>query len=290
MARLVRAVVFCLCLGLCAAVTVQLNQRLQQRPVQVKLGYTPHETALKTLSGEHRYSVGQLLTLKVIIYFGGLVEQWKQQVQIKPELQHMYRTLLKAVQLDPYNMDAYYFAQANFTWEVGQVEAVNSMLRYGMRHRDWDWYLPFFLGFNHAYFLKNPAKAAAYMQQAAKLSGSKLQAQLASRYFYEADRETAAITFLKQMLSQAGSRQEQQLYRLRLQALQRVKQLKAALEAYRQQQGQVPESLAALVQAGFLERIPPDPYGGRFYLDDQGKVRSSSRFSANYMEKQHESQ
>jgi len=71
----------------------------------------------------------------------------------------MYNTLVTAVKLDPYNMDAYYFAQSAFTWEVGRVKEVNSVLEYGMKYRTWIGSC-FFVGFNEAYFLKNYAKAA----------------------------------------------------------------------------------------------------------------------------------
>ena len=46
----------------------------------------------------------------------------------------MYKTLQTAAKFDPYNSDAYYFAQAAFTWEVGRAKEVNQMLDYGMKH------------------------------------------------------------------------------------------------------------------------------------------------------------
>ena len=120
-----------------------LKNQLDQRSVVVKLGYTPTAEVLKVAASDHRYSLaGQQLQGKAI----------------QPEYLNMYETLKTALKLDPYNMDAYYFAQSAFTWEVGHAKEVNSMLDYGMKYRDWDWYLPFFAGFNSAYFLKDYAR------------------------------------------------------------------------------------------------------------------------------------
>ncbi|MDD2557434.1 MAG: hypothetical protein PHH87_03990 [Desulfuromonas sp.] len=253
--------------------------------MQIKLGYTPASTVLKTLSGEHRFALGQLLTMKVLIYYGGLLEQ---QGRVRPEMEHMYHTLVKAVELDPYNMDAYYFAQAAFTWDLGQVKAVIKMLKYGYQFRSWDWYMPFFLGFNYAYFLKDKKEAAHYMQQAARLSGSELQTTLASRYFYEADQTDVGIMFLRQMLAGAVTESEKAIYTLRLKALIAVSELEQAVADYSASRGSFPDSLNLLVETKFLEKIPTDPYGGCFYINDKGKIHSTSNFSSIFMSKQNE--
>lgn len=275
-------------LFLCAAFTFKLNEVMNERPVQVKFGYTPASVVLKTLSGEHRYALGQLLTMKVLIYYGSLLEQLKQGAEVRPEMEHMYHTLMKAVDLDPYNMDAYYFSQAAFTWDVGQIKAVNQMLEYGYQYRSWDWYMPFFLGFNHAYFLKNKKEAAYYMQQAARLSGSKLQAKLASRYFYEADQTKAGIVFLRQMLAGVTTEREKAIYNLRLNALESISELEQAVADYSSTYGDLPDNLSALIEAGIIDKIPEDPYGGCFFIDDKGKIRSTSHFSQLFMSKQNE--
>src|ERR1035437_4961022 len=51
-----------------------------------------------------------------------------------------------------------------------------------MKYRTWDWQLPFFAGFNSAFFLKDYAAAARYYQRAGELSGSDLSRLLAGRY------------------------------------------------------------------------------------------------------------
>jgi len=260
-------------------VTLHLADHLSNRPAVVKLGYTPTAEVLKIVSGDQRYSVAEFTVLKVLLYFGSLIEQWKQNLLVPPEYFNMYKTLEAAVKLDPYNMDAYYFAQAAFTWEIGRAKDVNAMLDYGMKYRTWDWYLPFFAGFNSAYFLKDYDKAGLYMRRAAEISGSPLFTNLAARYFYEAGRSDFGLVFLDEMIVRAKDPKVQAVYQLRKEALSAVRDLEAAVEVFRSRFQRPPRHLSELVVTGILAALPKDPYGGEFYLDPEGKVRSSSKFA-----------
>jgi hypothetical protein len=113
------------------------------------------------------------------MYFGGLIEKSENQFTVPPDYMAMSRLLHGSVKLDPYNMDAYYFAQSFLTWDVHQFQLANKLLDYGMSYRTWDWYLPFFAGFNSAFFLKDYATAAKYYKRAGELSGSDLSRLLA---------------------------------------------------------------------------------------------------------------
>ena len=259
--------------------SMSVSAHMNERPVAIKLGFVPPVDALKMLPREHHATMGASLSLKVLFYFGSLVEEWKNQVMLQPEYQQMFHTLETATQLDPYNADPYYFANAIFTWDAGRVQEVNQLLVYGMDFRTWDAMLPFFAGFNEAYFLKNYEKASRYMAQAAEKSGNAGMARLASRYFYEAGELTLAIEFLSQMEHLAPSAGEAELYRLRKEALHAVAMIQQALADYRARFGQIPESLDELVRDGQLSQLPIDPYGGQFFVDSEGQVRSTSKFA-----------
>src|SRR5690242_9398050 len=111
---------------------------------------------MQVVSADQKQVVGEGLTLDVLIYFGGLVEKQRLgKLDVPADYPAMSRLLHAAVKLDPYNMDPYYFAQAILVWDVNQVKLANNLLDYGMKYRSWDWYLPFFAGFNNAYFLKD---------------------------------------------------------------------------------------------------------------------------------------
>lgn len=252
---------------------------LKDRPVAVKLGYVPHPQLLRAVSGEHRCSVAGLEVLRVLFYYGTTVQKALEQVIVPPEYSNMYNALQGAVLLDPYNMDAYYFAQAIFIWERGQVEEVNRLLEIGMSKRTWDPSLPFYLGFNNAFFLKDYKKAAGYMQQAAEISGNPIYAGLASRYFYESEQTGLGLAFLDAMIRSSRDKAVRKSYELRRDALLAVQQLEAAVTSYRRRFKALPPTLAALVEKGIISKLPVDPYGGSFYLDAEGKVRTTSKFA-----------
>lgn len=261
------------------AILAPFREAMTARPVEVKLGYLPHPQVLKLISADHDLLLAEFAVVKVLFYFGTIIEKFRQNLIIRPEHYNMFQTISTAAQLDPYNNDVYYFAQAAFTWELGRIDEVNALLRHGMTYRTWDYWLPFYLGFNHAYFLKDYDTGARYLRQAAEISGNPLFANLAARYFYEAGQTQVGLAFLDAMIVQAKDPAVRTTYERRRTALLAVSQIEAALDSYRQVSGRKAGSLRELVDAGLLARLPDDPYGGEFYLDDEGHVRSTSKFA-----------
>jgi hypothetical protein len=266
-------------LGLYIALMIPLSSHMAQRPIAVRLGFMPRAEVLKLTLGDQQPLVAQLSMVKLFLYFGSLVDRWRENVIAVPEYFNMFKTVETAVKLDPYNMDAYYFAQSAFTWEVGHAEDVNDLLEYGMKYRTWDWYLPYFAGFNAAYFLQEYDTAAKYMEKASELSDSPLFTKLAARYFFEAGRSQLGAQFLQSMIDSEQDPKVKKAYQLRLMALEASYEIEKALEEFKKKFGERPDDLSALEGEGFLPSIPEDPYGGNFYLDDAGKVRSTSRFA-----------
>ncbi len=253
---------------------------LEKRPVEVKLGYLPHPQVLKVASGEHRTTVAEMAVLRVLFYFGSVLQKFEENVILRPEFMNMYKMLQSSLYLDPYNMDAYYFAQASFTWDLGRIKEVNHLLKIGMEKRDWDYWIPFYLGFNYAYFLKDYVQAAGYMQRAAELSGNPLFTNLAARYFYESEQTAFGLAFLETMIEGAKDPAVKSHYAMRRDALLAMSILEEAQNMYLDQFGGGVETLQQLVTSGILEDLPVDPYGGSFYLDDHGKVRTTSKLAA----------
>lgn len=252
---------------------------MKNRPVAVKLGYVPSAEVLRVTVGDQKLLVAHAAIVKVLVYYGTLVENFYKKIDLPAEHHNMYRTLQSAVKLDPYNSDAYYFSQAAFTWEVGRAQDVNNMLDYGMKYRTWDYMLPFFAGFNSAYFLKQPEPAACYMKKAAEISGHPLLVSLASRYFYESNKSELGVEFLELMEKNTKDEKIRKLYRIRRMALLAVISIEAAVKQFREQNHRFPTRIDELVDYGMLKQLPEDPYGGQFYLDSSGTVLSTSKFA-----------
>jgi len=250
-----------------------------KRPLFEKLGYTPHGKFYKVILGEFRWFMGEYLSLKSIMYYGGKVNFIAKGQLGKVEYYNLYRTISTAILLNPYNEDAYYFAQAAFTWDVGQVRAVNRLLKYVMKYRTWDFKIPFFLGFNYAYFLKDYKKAAYYYKIASKLTGSPLFTNLAARYFYEGGETKLGIGYLETMIKITHNDRIKKIYEIRLKALEGIYRIEQALKAFEKRFHRKPDSIEVLVEAGFLKKIPKDPYGGRYYIDRNGEIKTTSNLA-----------
>ena len=253
---------------------------MRNKPIEEKLGYVPSIKVLKPMSADLKELTGASLVLKVMMYFGGLISKFEEgKLPEPPDLQGMSRLLHGAVKLDPYNMDAYYFAQSFLTWDAGQVKVANEMLEYGMQYRTWDWYLPFFAGFNHAFFLKDYPKAAQHYRRAGDLSGMDLHIKLAGRYMQESGQTELAIYYLTGMVKTAKNPSVKKSYQTRLRAFQEVRRIEIARDRFTAQRGVPPDTVEQLIRAGLLNPKPVDPYGGTFYQDAAGKVSTTSKFA-----------
>jgi tetratricopeptide (TPR) repeat protein len=261
------------------AVVFPMASYMRSRPIALKLGYMPDAKVLKVTFPDYRSLLAQGAVVRVLFYFGTMVEKLEHKVRLQPEYLNMFMTMQTAVKLDPYNMDAYYFTQAAFTWELGRIKEVNDMLVYGMKYRTWDYQLPFYAGFNAAYFQKDYKQAATYMKRAAQLSGNPLLTNLAARYLYESGETDLGLLFLESMEKGAKDKKVRQLYAVRREALSAVKKIQDALAKYRLAYGMPPAHIRALVAGGFLDEIPKDPYGGEFYIAEDGTVRTTSKFA-----------
>lgn len=253
---------------------------LKQKPVEEKLGYLPSTNLLRYASADHKELTGALLVMKVIIYFGGIIVKQQDKVIVQPpDYPRMSGILHGAVKLDPYNMDAYYFAQSFLTWDAKQYKLANALLDYGMKYRTWDWMLPFFAGFNSAYFLKDFAAAAEYYKRAAEITGGELNINLAGRYMQESGQTELAISYLSAMEKNERNQAVRKNYQIRLQAFREVRRIELAQDRYKNATGRPPETLDVLISTGYLLPPPVDPYGGEFYLEATGKVTTTSKFA-----------
>lgn len=184
-----------------------------------------------------------------------------------------------ATDLDPWFMDPYYVANSSLTWDAKHYTAANHLLEKGTKYRDWDWILPFYAGFNAFYFLGDTKEASRYLMIAAnRPGGSSLLATLAARLSYEGNQTGSAIIFLRQIIRSGGTKYELKPVRERLKALEGIYAIEQGVTSYRQLFGHLPLQLEDLISTGMLTALPEEPYGGYYYLDLDGVVKSSTDF------------
>jgi len=256
-----------------------LKEYMKNKPFVEKLGYIPSVGSMKVMVAEHKRFLSASLMMKVQIYFGSLIEKSPNKLQVPADYPAMSRTIDAALKLDPYNMDCYYFAQAILAWDVGKADLANIFLENGMKYRDWDWQLPYFAGFNYAYFLHDYDRAAYYYQRAARLSGQAMFMTLAGRYMYDAGRTEMAIAYLNSMIRSTNNQAVKNTLTVRRNAFVEVRRVEVAANNYKQVKGILPKSIEDLLHTGFIQERPQDPYGGVFFIDSNGKVKSTSGFA-----------
>jgi len=249
-------------------------------PLSERLGYLPTQEMLKISSIEHKFLISKLIFFKSMFYFGGRINPISKSVSYQIDYDTLHKFLNTSVYLDPYNMDTYYFAQAVLTWDAGMIKEVNEMLKIGKKHRYWDHYFPYFLGFNYSYFLKDYKSASAYFIDAAKITKDPLFANLAARYMYEANQTEAAIVFLKKMHEEIFNQSIKLNLEKRIKVLEAVLLIENKIVEFRNKFKRNPKKINEIVEAGLLNKIPDDPYDGKFYIDEKGIVRTTSKFSS----------
>jgi hypothetical protein len=231
---------------------------------------------LKITTLEFDGLASDFMFLKATTFLGSTFER-KERPQVKEwEWRWLDNVLNASAVLDPYFFDPYYFANAHLTWEGGLVSETNQLLEKGSRYRDWDWRLPFYLGFNNFYFLREDDKASKFLMEAYRRpGGSPMLASLASRLAYKEGRTDNAIIFLEEIARRTEDKELKEYYEKRLEALRGIALLEKAVGNYRKKFRRTPRSLEELTAKGIIGKIPKEPYGGLYYVEADGAVKTT---------------
>ncbi len=241
------------------------------------IAYVIPSPILKVTSLEFKGLTSDVMFLRALVFFGGLLERGNIQETKKWEWAWLHDTLNASTDLDPYFYDPYYFGEAQLTWGANMIRETNALLDKGSRHRDWDWMLPFFIGFNHFYFLQENDRASEYLMEASKRpDANPMLASLATRLAYKGNRTENAIIFMRQILRDTTDERLKKEYETRLTALERILFLESAVLTYQKSFFRTPSDLIELVSDGIISAIPEDPYGGNFYIDTEGSIKTTS--------------
>jgi hypothetical protein len=218
-----------------------------------------------------------ILFLNALVFVGSTQER-KEVPRVKPwEWKWLYSALDASADLDPYFLDPYYFANGQLTWEALMIDEDNLLLEKGSKYRDWDSFLPFYIGFNYFYFLQDHVNARKWLLEASvRPDAPTMYASLATKLAYEKKRTENAIGFLEEMSRRTDDEALKKKYETRIVFLRQVQEVENAVAAYKKKLHRKPADIHALVWTGMLNEVPTDPYGGQLYLDYDGKVKSTS--------------
>lgn len=238
-----------------------------------KLLYLPSGKLIKQASLGMDAALASLLWVRAVIYFGSHYTTDK-------DYRWLAHTLDVATTLDPGFLRAYRIGGLLLSLEANHVDDSIKLLQKGIQHNPEDWSLRAAQGFNYFYFKDDPEKAAEYFHQAAELPGTPDHVQrLAARMYAQTGKVDVAMDYLASLAEAAKDETVRQALVNRYKELVIEKQkalLEAALQQYGERHGERPQTLEALVSAGIIQQLPPDPHGGQYIINPEtGRVEST---------------
>lgn len=244
----------------------------------VEAGYVLPSPFIRIATLGHKGLFADYLFLEVSTFYGE--RQMCRENMISSDWDYLVAGLGAVTDLDPYFLDPYVFAEGTLTWGVRRINDVNILLEKGRKYRTWDWQIPYYLGFNYFYFLKDYPKGAQYLMEASKLPGHpEFLPQLAARLGYYGGRSKTAILFLKGLILETSDEVLKKTLLRRQSALERAVELENMVGLFIKQQGRKPVRIEELVTAGYIDTLPLDPYGGQWIILKNGRVFSTSKFT-----------
>ena len=210
----------------------QLSHPLPPAIQKAALGY------LRQLGGEMHF-------IKASVFYGG-VEPGRDPLEYAEPLA---RHLTAAATLHPYFVDTYFFCQATLPY-INNEYAVyaNDILSQGMAALPDNFVLPFFIGFNHFYLLKDPLQATFFLKQASQYPGvPSWLGHLASTLAAEGGDIYGGLIWLRAMLAAEEDEAVRERYQQSIAMFERAVTVQQAIDAYKNLHSQYPATLDDLV-------------------------------------------
>jgi hypothetical protein len=236
--------------------------------------YVPSGEFLKVASLGYNKMLADLYWLKALQHIGD--NEWE-----SAGYPHLFPILDLVTDLDPQFEYAYEVGGVVLSVYTDRIAESNKLLKKGVSQDLQAWELPFYLGFNHFYYMEDYEKAAFYMSKAAKTPNRPAYVpRLAARLYVEAGSANTALDFLISVKeSTKDERVKEELDRkIKEVAVERdIVFLENAIKQYKKRYYKAPQKLDYLLSKGILDRLPVEPLGGYYFLDSEtGEVKSST--------------
>lgn len=260
----------CLIGLICLFLSAWINTKVQWNLKEWTTSPLPRPESALLLSAEFPPLSSDYFLMKAAIFYSGMAK-FK-----KTESLWLSKALYLASYLDPYYFEPYWMAGVSLPWE-GRLQEAKKILKRGLNYLNNRWEIPFYLGFISFYFEHDNKVAANYFLMASKLPNAPTYLPLLASRLAVKGRETRiAIAFLQEQLKMTKEKKIRSRLKKRLKALQAISFLERAVERYKEIYGHLPLELNSLIKQNIISTIPEDPYGGSFYLTEDGRIWSTS--------------
>lgn len=266
---------------LCASVIIYLMAlplATTEKPRYEQL-FTLPPKLLRVMSFQFKEAAADISFLNALVFLGGTRTQPKTHLYLPEQYDWIHNNLKNAASLDPYFLDPYNLMNSALIWDRYKLLEINNLIASGADIRSWDYLLAYYAGFNYYYFLDDKDKGFNYLKIASKRSGGNpFFDNLAARVAFKANKTELAIAYLEQQINQAeleGRLYSTEPIKNRLGVLKGIRQIEIAVDAYKSLFSKLPININELTKLGLLSAIPKEPNGGSYYLDPDGRVRST---------------
>lgn len=264
-----RILVFMLLFTAMLVLQRQLDATRIEHGCSMAIAALPRPGVLRALSLGHEEVLSDFYWVKAVLYEGT--------EGIEKDYGYFSSLLDLVTALDPHFQYPYIFGSVILSIVANDAEASDRLLLQGFTFHKDHWRFPFGLGYNAYFHHQDPKGAARYLGIAANLDGCPSYVpRLASRLYHESGNIEVAIRFLTTIVQDMEEGEERRILETRIEALEMIQHLEGQIALYRRDLGRSPRDLAELVRAGYLHKMPSDPYGGQFYLDQGCTVYSTS--------------
>ncbi|MBX3301415.1 MAG: hypothetical protein KF693_04305 [Nitrospira sp.] len=252
-----------------------LDQRQNRDVIQIEeLSQLPRGEYLKPALFGYNNLGADVLWLRLLQVLG-------KKKNTTDEYDWIYHAMDVITTLDPHYDYVYYVGGVVLTNLANRVDLSNQLLEKGFKENSTVWNIPFLLGYNYYFVLGDAAKAAKYIEAAARLPGGPAYLPgLASRMYAEASNPDTALQFLETLWRQTQDSEMREVLERRAKEVmieRDIQVLESAVQQYRSKQGSYPKALHDLIANGYLNHLPQEPFGGFYELDSKtGMVRSST--------------
>lgn len=176
-------------------------------------------------------------------------------------------------QLDPKFSHPYAFATLILP-AVDQVDESIEIGKQGLEKADANWEIPYYIGTNYHMFKGDSANAAKYFDIAGRTPGAPDNIKwIAANYGSRPDLREQTIAIWQGIAENSDDPELQKRAEVYLFHFELMNFLEQAAAKYKEAYGTYPDPIEKLVEGRILSEIPKDPFGYKYYIDEDGRCR-----------------